>query len=319
MGCGCCTSNINQNFDNLNYRVVHGWPQLPEGDKLGAVSGVDVDADDNLVVFHRAGRLWPSDNILLMDAIDRHTIAVFDNKSGVLINQWGANIFAMPHGLTVDAENNLWLTDLAYHQIYKFSYDGELLMTLGERGVAGDDCFHFNRPTGVAVAKDGSFYVSDGYRNSRVMKFSAKGEFLFQWGVKGSGPGQFDLPHGITLDSSGFVYVSDRSNVRVQVFTADGVYIKEWKSNGIGRPYAVAVRQDGVALVVDGGDQPKVPPHRSCVSLVEKDGSVSRQFGRYGNYDGQFDMAHDIAIGRDGSVYVGDINGSRVQKFINSN
>ena len=103
------------------------------------------------------------------------------------------------------------------NQVFKFSHDGKLLLTLGERGVAGDDRSHFNRPTDVAVARDGSFYVSDGYVNSRVLKFAADGKFLVQWGTKGNGPGQLDLPHGIALDAAGRVFVVDRQNARVQV------------------------------------------------------------------------------------------------------
>jgi len=312
---GCSKTNA-QPINTSHYEVVHSWPQLPEGRKLGAVSGVAVDSHNNVFVFHRAGRLWPSDNVLIMDAIEEPTITIFDGKSGALIHQWGANTFAMPHGLTIDQNDNVWVTDLAYQQIYKFSHDGHLLLTLGERGVAGDDAKHFNRPTAVAVTHDGSFYVSDGYRNNRIMKFSATGEFLFQWGKKGDNAGEFNLPHGVTLDKSGHVYVSDRSNSRVQVFDADGKYIREWKSDTIGRPYAVAIKDDGDALVVDGGDQPLAPPHRSGVTAIHSDGSVDHRFGRYGNYDGQFDMAHDVAISKDGSVYIGDINGSRIQKFV---
>lgn len=299
-----------------NYAVEHSWPRLPEGEKLGAVSGVGVDSNDNVFAFHRAARLWPSTNILLTDPIDRPTVALFDGNTGELLNQWGENCFAMPHGLTVDHENNLWLTDLAFQQVYKYSSSGKLLLTIGEKGVSGVGQYHFNRPTAVAVAKDGSFYVSDGYINSRVLKFNSEGKFLFQWGTKGSAPGEFNLPHNIALDSAGLVYVSDRSNSRVQVFNEQGFFLQEWKSEIIGRPYALAFKPDGSALVVDGGDQPRTPPHRSGVTVVYKDGRIGSRFGRYGNYNGQFDMAHDIAIASDGAVYVGDINGARIQKFL---
>ena len=170
------------------YRVVHGWPVLPDGESLGSVSGVGVDSHGNVFVFHRANRMYPPNDVLELTTITRPTVDVFDGRTGVLLKRWGANLFSMPHGLTIDDHDNVWLTDIALQQIYKFSPDGHMLLTLGERGVAGDDAKHFNRPTAVAVSKDGSFYVSDGYRNSRVMKFSADGKFLFQWGTKGTGP-----------------------------------------------------------------------------------------------------------------------------------
>ncbi len=304
-----------QPAEEAAYRVVHGWPVLPEGEVLGSVGGVGVNSKGDVFVFHRAGRTWPKSNQLDLTPIARPTIDVFDGHTGVLIRRWGENLFAMPHGLTVDAHDTVWLTDVALQQVYHYSADGRLLLTLGERGVAGDDAAHFNRPTAVAVAKDGSFYVSDGYLNTRVMKFSADGKFLFQWGTRGSGPGQFDLPHWVALDSAGHVYVADRTNSRVQVFDAGGRYLAEWKGAAIGRPYGVAVDRRGQVYVADGGDQPDAPPDRSAWVLISTEGATISRFGRFGNYDGQFEMAHSIAVGNDGTVYVGDITGARVQKF----
>lgn len=299
-----------------HYQVVHGWPELPEGEVLGSVAGVGVDSRGDVFVFHRAGRTWPDSDKLLLTPIAAPTIDVFDGRSGKLLTRWGANRFAMPHGLTVDDHDNVWVTDVALQQVCKFSHDGKELLTLGERGVAGNDAGHFNRPTGVAVAPDGSFYVSDGYRNTRVMKFSPEGKFLFQWGARGAGPGQFDLPHGIALDAAGRVYVADRSNQRVQIFDASGHYLSQWQDREIGRPYAVAIAGNGHAFIADGGDQPQAPPDRSAWVEVALDGSPLARIGRFGNYDGQFEMAHSIAVAADGSVYLGDITGARVQKFV---
>ena len=160
--------------------------------------------------------------------------------------------------------------------------------------------------------------MSDGYLNTRVMKFSPTGTFLSQWGTRGNGPGQFDLPHGVRLDQRGRVYVSDRSNARVQIFDANGRYLGEWKNANIGRPYDIGLASDGTAFIADGGDQPSKPPDRSGVAVVRSDGSIMERFGRWGNYDGQFEMAHCIAVAKDGSVYVGDITGGRIQKFMPS-
>jgi peptidylamidoglycolate lyase len=289
---------------------------LPVGETLGAVSGVDVDAQNHVYVFHRSGRQWPENDVLDLAPIARPTITVFEGDTGKIVKRFGDNLFAMPHGLTVDRKGSLWLTDVALQQVFKYSRDGTLQLTLGERGVPGNDTRHFNRPTGVAVAADGSFYLSDGYLNTRVMKFARDGRFLFQWGTPGSGPGQFDLPHGIAL-ASRRIYVADRSNARVQIFDTDGSYVDQWKNRELGRPYAIAFDKDGRSFIADGGDQPKLPPDRSALVIRDANGAETR-VGRYGNYDGEFEMAHDIATGPDGAVYVGDITGGRIQKFVSA-
>lgn len=297
-----------------SYAVVHGWPTLPPGVVLGAVSGVDVDHLNRVHVFHRSGRLWPASGVLDTALIAQPTITIFDGGSGRVIRRWGENRFAMPHGLTVDAAGNVFLTDVALQQVFKIAPDGTLLFALGERGVSGNDTEHFNRPTAVAVLDDGSFFVSDGYLNTRVLKFSHDGRFQFQWGTKGSAPGEFDLPHDVFVDD-GRVYVADRSNERVQVFDTHGTYIEQWRSSAIGRPYSVAVR-GGRAYIADGGDQPTNPPDRSALVITDGHGEHEVRVGRFGNYDGQFEMAHDLALGLDGAVYVGDITGGRIQKFV---
>ena len=298
------------------YSVVHGWPVLPPGEVLGAVSGVDVDAGNRVHVFHRSGRLWPDSDVLDTTPIARATITIFDGTTGRVIQRWGENRFAMPHGLTVDADGNTFLTDVALQQVYKFSSNGTLVFALGERSVSGNDARHFNRPTAVAVLADGSFFVSDGYLNTRVMKFSRAGTFQFQWGTKGSGPGEFDLPHDVFVKGDR-VYVADRSNERIQVFDMHGQYVEQWRSSAIGRPYSVALRGSR-AYIADGGDQPPQPPDRSALVIADDHGGQPIRVGRFGNYDGQFEMAHDLAIGPDGAVYVGDITGGRIQKFVAS-
>jgi peptidylamidoglycolate lyase len=298
------------------YHVVHGWPQLPPGRDLGEVSGVGVDTSGNVFVFHRNDRIWPASGPLSLAPISAPAVTVFDGRTGAIVAEWGANTFALPHGLTVDAQDNVWLTDVALQQVFKYSHDGQLLMTLGERGVAGNDSAHFNLPTKVAVAPDGSFYVSDGYENTRVMKFSPSGQFEFQWGTPGTGPGEFDLVHSVTLDGEGRVYVSDRGNARVQVFDSTGKYLAEWKGAELGRPYDVGIGPDGTVFVADGGDQPDAPPDRSALVVAHQDGSVVERVGRWGNYDGQFEIAHDVAVGPDGAVYVGDVTAKRIQKFV---
>ena len=296
------------------FEVVHGWPTLPTGEILGQATGVGVDSHGNVLVFHRAERLWVEP--FPEEPISTSTVWVFDGTTGQFLRSWGEGLFVMPHGLTVDADDNIWLTDVGLHQVFKFSPDGRLLLTLGEARTPGADAGHFNLPTDVAVLEDGSVLVSDGYQNTRVAKFTADGTFLLSWGTPGAGPGQFDLPHGIDVDPAGHVLVADRSNSRVQVFDANGLFLAEWHGPEIGRPYAVAADGDGNIYVADGGDQPATPPDRAGVAVLDPDGKVLTRFGSFGNYDGQFRLAHDIAVGRDGAVYVVDVRGQRVQKFV---
>jgi peptidylamidoglycolate lyase len=297
------------------YHVVRDWPRLPEGYVFGEVTGVAVDSHNHVFVFHRTARSSrrpPARE----GPIPAATVLCFDGATGSLLAQWGENMFREPHGLSVDKDDNLWLTDRELNQVFKFSHDGKLLMTLGEKGVAGNDGRHFLGPTAVAVAPDGSFYVSDGYGNSRVAKFSPRGEFRFDWGKKGSGPSEFDTVHHVALDAQGRVYVADRSNSRLQVFTGDGKFIAEWKSPALGRPWASALGPDGLLYVVDGGDLKFSPPDRAHILKLDLSGKILEQWASYGTYDGQIYWGHDIAVGRDGAVYVGDILGHRLQKFV---
>lgn len=298
------------------YHVAHGWPELPPGRILGSAAGVGVNSKGEVLVFHRAGRVWSEP--LPLTLIAAPTIAVFDGPSGKLLREWGADQFAMPHGLTVDSKDNVWVTDVALQQVFKFSPQGKLLLVLGERGVAGADERHFNRPTDIAVLPDGSFYVSDGYRNTRVAKFSAEGKFQFQWGLPGAGSGEFNIPHAVVVDEIGRVYVADRQNDRIQVFEANGRFIRQIKSREIGRPYGLALLSGDRMVVADGGEQPEGGPDRSGVAIVARDGRLLQRFGRYGNYDGQFRMAHDVATDAEGNIYVVDITGQRVQKLTGS-
>lgn len=282
------------------YEVVHGWPQMPEGRILGQATGVDVDSRGQVYVFHRSGRPWSDEPALPF--ISGPTIEVFEAASGRHLRSWGANLFVMPHGLTIDRQDNIWLTDVHLHQVFKFRRDGKLLLVVGEARVPGADQTHFNKPTDVAVLPDGSFYVSDGYGNARVVKFSAAGEYQFEWGRRGTGPGEFDLPHAVDTDARGHVYVADRSNARVQVFDGAGKFLTEWRSAELGRPFSIAVSGNG-AVVVDGGDQSLcsvAPPpamgaecglDRSTAAEVDLSGRVLTRFGRFGNYDGQFRVA----------------------------
>ncbi len=300
-----------------SYAVVPNWPRLPPGLVLGQVTGIDVDSQGRVFVFARGEKVWESETID-PTVIASPTIYIFDRQTGELLNTWGENRFVMPHGLTIDHENNVWLTDVGLHQVYKFDINGNLLLTMGEAGVPGSDAAHFNRPTDVAVAADGSFFVSDGYVNSRIVKFAVDGRFLSEWGSSGNETGAFDVPHSIALDGQGRVYVADRGNARVQIFDENGRFLDSWQNiRQIGRPWAVRIDKEGSIYIVDGGDQNRWLPDRARILKMTSEGEIVDRFGRYGRQPGRFIWPHAIAIGPDGEVYVGEVGrGQRIQKFI---
>jgi peptidylamidoglycolate lyase len=296
------------------HEVVADWPRLPEKHELGLCAGVGVDAQNRVFVFHRSGRKWS--NPFPKETIARPTVSIIDGDSGRLLGFWGENRFIMPHGLSLDSEGNVWLTDVGLHQVFKCTPEGRVLLTLGEAGVPGADKTHFNLPTDVAVLGDGSFYVSDGYKNTRVIKFSAEGRFEFEWGAKGAGNAEFNLPHGVALDARGRVIVCDRENERLQVFDARGGFLEAWKGPQLGKPYGVAATPDGRVFIIDGGSPSMRPELRGKAVELDLGGRVVDSFGSSGRGPGQFQLGHDIAAGPDGAVYVAEATGTRVQKFV---
>ena len=261
-----------QSDGSERYSVVHGWPQLPSGFVLGQVSGVAVDSHNHVFVFHRAENSWASDK---SHAIASPTVLCFDGASGKLLFSWGENRFLEPHGLRVDRHDNVWLTDRALQQVFEFTHEGKLILTIGTERSAGVDATHFNLPTDIGFDSGGDVYVSDGYGNNRVAKFSAEGKFLLDWGRKGDGPGEFNLPHSVAVDAQGRVYVADRSNSRIQVFDGNGRFVTMWKSEELGRPWSVTIGPDNLLYVVDGGDLKPGPPDRGRLLKLDLAGKFS--------------------------------------------
>lgn len=298
------------------YELVRDWPDLPADLELGNPTGLAIDTSQHIVVFHRAGREWPLFGAMPGKFIDDKTILILDKDNGKLIDSWGDSLFIMPHGLTVDQENNIWVTDVGLHQVFKFTHDGKLLMKLGESKIPGADSLHFNKPTDIAVAKDGSFYVSDGYGNSRIVKFSATGEYLFEWGGNGSGESEFNTPHGITLDDKCNVYVADRDNNRIQVFDPHGKFLRQFADNTFGAICSVVFAQTKSKLfAVDDFTFLKIKHRGSDVFVFDTTGSVQARFGRSGSYKGEISWYHDLAVDNDENIYIGDILGNTIQKF----
>jgi len=311
--CDNKTRTTKSESPQVDYELVNDWPQLLPGYRFGQPTGIGIDTSNHIFIFHRAGRRWtepfPDSTISLP------TILELDNASGNILNSWGANYFIMPHGLTVDKHNNVWVTDVGLHQVLKFSHDGRLLMKLGIAKVPGNDSLHFNLPTDVAVANDGSFYVSDGYGNSRVVKFSARGKYLFAWGSNGNKPGEFDTPHAITLDDKGNVYVADRENNRIQVFDNAGTFIKEFRnSEQVAQIPSITLDNNQHLFAVDY-DYKDTIVNGSTIFRYDSSGKVFIKFSPSGTGKRAVAWFHDISVDRDGNVYVGDIHNMKVLKF----
>ena len=224
------------------YELIENWLKIPDDYVFGNPTGVALKSNENLVVFHRGSRSrqvpMPKEKII------EDTFIEIDKVSGEIIKSWGSDLFIMPHGLEIDKEDNIWVTDVGLHQVIKFDSNGNELMVLGVENTPGKDSLHFNLPTDLAVSENGSFYVSDGYGNSRIVKFSSSGEYLFEWGVFGENKNEFNIPHGIDLDMEGNVYVADRENNKIQKYDSLGNFIAEWKNEIIGQLYSVNVNND---------------------------------------------------------------------------
>jgi DNA-binding beta-propeller fold protein YncE len=212
------------------YQTVENWAKMPEGRAWGSTSAVEIDPDGKSVwIAERCGANTCAGSSLPV-------ILKFD-ASGKLVTSFGAGMFLFPHGIHVDRDGNVWVTDARGqegkgHQVFKFSPEGKVLLTLGKAGVTGEGPDTFNQPSDVAVAKSGEIFVADGHdanTNARIVKFSKDGKFIKAWGKRGSGPGEFDTPHGLAFDSQGRLFVADRGNSRIQIFDQDGKFLAEWK------------------------------------------------------------------------------------------
>jgi peptidylamidoglycolate lyase len=297
------------------YEEVKDWPRLPADMPLGECAGVAVDRRSHVLIFHRPGRGFdPKATTPLADP----AVLEVDGESGALIRAWGANQFLVPHGISVDANDNVYLTDVGLQQVFKFTHDGAPLLALGTPRVEGWDATHFGQPTDVQVRADGSFYVSDGYVNSRVAIFDARGQHLREWGKKGSGPGGFSNPHGLTfLPGSTDVLVADRENGRLQLFDQDGGFKRQWAgaqdAGTTGRVFAVAADAGGHLFV--GIRREDYDTRHTGVLKLDRDYRVLAAIGFGQPGHPVFNAVHDLAIGRDGSIYVAETRTRRVVKL----
>lgn len=289
---------------------VPDWPRLLADAVMGQPVGVGVDSHNHVFVFHRADRTWADYGTITTAPIALPAVFMFDGRTGKLLAKWGEGRFGMPHGLSVDAHDHVWITDVGLEQVMEFTHDGKLLRAWGEPRVTGDDAGHFGRPTDVDFAGKRVF-VSDGYLNSRVAEFLRGGKLVRAHGTKGTGPGQVQLPHGIAVHG-GRIYLADRDNARLQIWSLDGKFRDAWPREKAGRPFGVATARDGSIAVIDGGGQGQ--DYTAVVRLFAPDGTLLASHDVTGGKTGS--MGHDIALGPDGAIYVADLNGRRVVKLV---
>ena len=244
------------------YRFVDDWAMLPGGRTMGAVGGVTIDRDGRHVwAVIRCDATAPERfGSECLDS-DLDTVFKFDPDGNVVVS-FGGGLFIWPHGIDVDHDGNVWVTDGFFlgptppgtrgHHVVKFSPTGEVLMTLGTPGKAGAGTGSFNAPSDVVVADNGDIFVADGHSprgNNRVVKFSKDGAYLTEWGKTGYGPGEFRQLHAIAMDAEGRIFVGDRSNNRIQIFDQEGTFIAQWTQ--FGRPSGIFFDENGRIYVAD--------------------------------------------------------------------
>ncbi len=292
------------------YREDANWGKLPAGAKWAGVISVDPAANGDVWVFHR------SDPPVLR----------FDS-SGKLVKSFGEGQIVQAHGMTIDRDGNVWVTDAQIkdgkgNQVLKFSPDGKLLMALGKAGVAGGGNDVFSGPCDVAIAQNGDIFVADGHIANvpvnRIMKFSKDGKFIKAWGKRGSGPGEFDTPHSIAIDSRGRIFVADRSNSRIQIFDQDGRFLDQWKQ--FGRPSGVFIdRNDNMVVADSQSNAAQNPGYTRGVRVGSaRDGKVTAliPFVEVDPEKNNNAGVEGVAIDGKGNVFAAEVSTEMLKKYV---
>ena len=279
------------------------WGELPDGWTYKEGTAVAVDSKDNVYVFNRGG----------------HPVIVY-NSDGKFIKSWGEDIFTMPHGIAIGPDDSVYCADTGDHTVRKFTTDGRLLMTLGEPNRPADEMSGkpFNRATHMAVdPRNGELFVSDGYSNARVHRFSPDGTLISSWGESGTFPGHFNIVHNIAIDRDGWVYVADRDNRRIQVFDVDGNYEAQWAN--LSRAATVYVDTRGADQIVYVGEYFAGGLSNAIgrdlgprLTVFNTRGRVLARLGRepFGDEPGRFYAPHGLAVDSKGDIYVAEVSWS---------
>ena len=317
------------------YRSIENWAKLPDGRTWGSTSAVDIDRDGTSVwVGERCGAFAPPGQMARLLAEGKpfacqgstlDPILKFD-ASGKLVKSFGAGMLIFPHGIHVDREGNVWLTDgLGMegkgHQVFKFSPEGKVLLTLGKPGVAGAGNDEFNAPSAVVTASNGDIFVADGHggnTNARIVKFSKDGKFIKTWGTKGSGPGEIDGPHAIAMDSQGRLFLGDRSNNRIQLFDQDGKFIAQWPQ--FSRPSGVFIDKNDVIYVADSESESVSKNHDGWKRGIRvgsaKTGEVTAFIPDPVEKTTGTSAAEGVAADAKGNIYGAEVGPKRLMRYV---
>ena len=323
------------NMPNPNPVVTRNWGDLPAGREWGSTAGIDIDpTDGHIVAYERCGAgSFGSGVPINCDTNPVDPIFKFDRNTGEVLANFGGGLMMTPHGIDVDAEGNVWVTDFAGneegtkgHQVHKFSPEGELLMSLGVPGQTGNDGAHFNQPNDVIVAPDGSIFVSDGHNGqgmitnealaegrargdtARIMKFAPDGTFIKQWGQLGLEHGEFRTPHAMEFDSKGRLWVADRGNHRIEIFDQEGNYLESRYTYG--RISGLFITADDEVYAIDSESSPlNHPMWRNGVRIghIDSDHTTAMipPFEREDRlYQGT--AGEGVAVDADGNVYAAE-------------
>ena len=295
---------------DYQYELVSSWGRFP---KEGVASDVATDSEDRVYVAFRDAP-YPQ--------VRSGAILGFDRDGGFL-DSWGEDLFTTPHGLWIGPNDEVFYVDSSDHTVRKFSTSGELLMTLGTQGKLGEPGMPFRGPTRAVLSQSGEIFVSDGYQQNRVHRFTSEGELILSWGsgdpvfydrevhgnydgTPGTGQGEFNLPHDVTVDRNDRVYIQDRSNNRCQIFNAVGEYLTEWKD----------IRGPNDA-VIDDNDVMHIAEGAQGILITTLEGEIIGRWGEKGNSPGQFSGApHGLWIDSHGDLYVAEVGAQNaLQKF----